>query len=63
VCGSDIDEGNSIAVDAIGNIYTTGLFREIADFDPGEEVLELTGGIRAYSGRRRVQQQPKCFCT
>lgn len=27
--------GNSIAVDAFGNVYTTGYFHDTADFDPG----------------------------
>jgi hypothetical protein len=31
-----------IAVDALGNVYTTGLFRDTTDFDPGEGIFELT---------------------
>jgi uncharacterized protein (TIGR03437 family) len=36
------DVGFGIAVDAVGNFYTTGLFLGTADFDPGEGVMNLT---------------------
>ena len=32
----------SIALDATGNVYTTGFFQQIADFDPGPGVFNLT---------------------
>lgn len=35
--------GNSIAVDASGNVYTTGFFQGIVDFDPGSGVFNLSG--------------------
>lgn len=38
--GSDI--GNSIAVDSLGNVYTTGEFAGTGDFDPGAGVYNLT---------------------
>lgn len=36
------DAGNSITVDADGNIYTTGFFVSTVDFDPGAGVFNLT---------------------
>ena len=34
--------GNSIAADAVGNIYVTGYFTGTVDFDPGEAVASFT---------------------
>jgi hypothetical protein len=39
-CGNDFE--NSIAVDRQGNIYTTGCYSGMADFDPGTGVYNLT---------------------
>jgi hypothetical protein len=36
------DAGRSIAVDAMGNVYTTGYFTGTVDFDPGAGVYNLT---------------------
>src|SRR5439155_23652067 len=40
--GSDLDQGNGIAVDGAGAIYTVGAFNDTADFDPGPGVFNLT---------------------
>lgn len=37
--GTDFDGATSIAIDAAGNIITTGSFRGTADFDPGAGVV------------------------
>ena len=36
------DIGYSIAVDALGNVYTTGFFQGTVDFDPGTGISNLT---------------------
>jgi hypothetical protein len=40
--GTSPDEGKSITVDPLGNIYTTGFFRGTADFDPGTVTFNMT---------------------
>ncbi len=40
--GSAADEGNAIGLDVTGQIFTTGIFTGIADFDPGPDTFTLT---------------------
>jgi hypothetical protein len=40
--GTGADFGNSIALDATGNVYTTGYFQNTADFDPGSGTFNLS---------------------
>jgi hypothetical protein len=37
--GNNINVGNSIVVDASGNVYTAGYFKDSVDFDPGSAAL------------------------
>jgi hypothetical protein len=40
--GAAADVGLSISVDAVGNVYTTGYFSGVADFDPGSGTYTLS---------------------
>ncbi len=45
--GTSLDQGEAVSVDSLGNVYTTGFFNGIADFDPGAGTtfnLTSTGG-------------------
>ena len=45
--GNERDVGVSIGVDGFGNVYTTGQFEGEVDFDPGEEIANITSMGRA----------------
>ena len=38
---SAFDSGNSVAVDAAGNVYTVGVFSDTVDFNPGPPVFDI----------------------
>jgi CHU_C Type IX secretion signal domain/IPT/TIG domain len=40
--GTDYDDAYTITIDAFGNVFTYGLFRGTADFDPGAGTFNLT---------------------
>ena len=42
VGGTNADVGYAVTIDADDNVYTTGLFSEIVDFDPGPGIAYLT---------------------
>jgi len=44
--GNNNDDAKSIAVDQFGNVYTVGIFRDTADFDPdSSSVFTMVGGL------------------
>ncbi len=40
--GANGEQGQSIAIDALGNAYVTGSFAGVIDFDPGPAIFNLT---------------------
>jgi hypothetical protein len=48
--GNGTDQANGISVDGLGNVYTTGVFQNTADFDPGAGTVNLTSVGDATNG-------------
>ena len=50
ITGSGSEFATAIALDAAGNIFTTGFFTDTADFDPGSGTYNLTssGGMSSF---------------
>ena len=46
--GTSSDIAYSIALDALGNVYTTGIFNGIADFDPGVGTYTLNSSTGSF---------------
>jgi hypothetical protein len=40
--GGHDDRGQAVSVDGLGNVYVTGSFKQTADFDPGDGVVEYS---------------------
>lgn len=47
--GNYSENANSIALDAIGNVYITGTFRSSADFDPSSGIANLINSSTTYT--------------
>ncbi len=48
--GTSLDRATDLAVDASGNLYVSGWFRNTVDFDPGPGVTSLTVGSGSTDG-------------
>jgi hypothetical protein len=48
VGSEDIDQTISMSVDAPGNVYATGVFNGLVDFDPGPGTYALSGSYSMY---------------
>ena len=52
--------GYSVAVDALGNVYTTGVFSGTVDFDPGGGIYNLTSVAGNFQSDIFVHKMGRC---
>ena len=59
--GAENDQGRSISLDLSNNVYTTGQFFDVVDFDPGIDVFELISEGGGDIFLHKLNQCPPSF--